>query len=92
MVKNYIFKRCSNIQQVGKVKKILKGSLDLIPSPSVKIQITGVKVCLWCKGKKLLSIVNKLLKTKHLLTSSSNALPYQLLPQVNFPANDFNFH
>ena len=24
---------------IGKVEKILKGSLDLIPSPSVKIQI-----------------------------------------------------
>ena len=31
-----------------KVEKILKGSLDSIPSPlpSVKIQIIGVKVCL----------------------------------------------
>ena len=32
----------------GKVEKILKGSLDLIqsPSPSVKIEIIGGKVCL----------------------------------------------
>jgi hypothetical protein len=32
---------------------ILKGSLDLIPSPlpSVKIQIMGGKVCLRCEGK-----------------------------------------
>ena len=45
-----------------KVKKILKGSLDSIssPSPSVKIQIMGGKVCLRCKGKTLLGIVNKL--------------------------------
>ena len=37
----------------GKVEKILKGSLDSIPSPSpsVKIQITGRKVYLRCKGK-----------------------------------------
>ena len=37
----------------SKVKKILKGSLDLIssPSPSVKIQIMGGKVCLRGKGK-----------------------------------------
>ena len=44
-----------------KVEKILKGSLDLIqsPSPSVKIQIIGRKVCLMCKGKKLLGVVNK---------------------------------
>ena len=38
---------------VNLVEKILKGSLDLIPSPSpsVKIQIMGGKVCLRCKGK-----------------------------------------
>ena len=35
-----------------KVEKILKGILDLIPSPSpsVKIQILDGKVCLRCKG------------------------------------------
>jgi hypothetical protein len=50
------------------VGKILKGSLDFIPSPSpsVKIQIMGGKVCLMCKGKTLLGIVNELLKTKKL--------------------------
>ena len=59
-----------------KVEKFLKGSLDSIPSPSssVKIQIMGGKVSLKCKGKKLLGIVNKRLKTKSLLTS--NVLPY----------------
>ena len=62
----------------GKVEQILKGSLDLIPSPSlsVKIRIMGGKVCLRCKGKTLLGVVNKLLKTKCLLTSPSNVLPY----------------
>ena len=62
------------------VQKILKGSLDSIPSasPSVKIQIMCWKVCLRCKGKTLLGVVNKLLKTKILLTSPSNVLPYQL--------------
>ena len=59
-----------------KAKNNLKGSLDSIPSPSVKIQVMGGKVCLRCKGKTLLAIVNKLLKTKSLLTSSSNVLPY----------------
>ena len=61
-----------------KVEKILKGSLDSIPSPSpsVKIQIMGRKVCLTCKGKTLLGVVNKLLKAKSLLTSPSNVLPY----------------
>ena len=63
-----------------KVENILKGSLDSIPSPSpsVEIQIMGGKVCLRCKGKALLGIVNKLLKTKSLLTSPSNVLPYYL--------------
>ena len=61
-----------------KVEKILKGSLDSIPSPSVKIQIMGRKVCLRCKGKTLLGIVKKLLKTKSLLTLTSNVLPYYL--------------
>ena len=58
--------------------KILKGSLDSVPSPSVKIQTIGGKVCLRCKGKILLGVVNKLLKTKTLLTSPSNAVPYFL--------------
>ena len=68
-----------------KVEKTLKGSLDSIPSPSplVKIQIMGGKVCLRCKNKTLLGVVNKLLKTK-------NQYCFSLLPQVNFPANNLN--
>ena len=60
----------------NRAEKILKGSLDSIssPSPSVKIQIMGGKVCLMCKGKTLLGV----LKTKSLLTSPSNVLPYYL--------------
>ena len=73
---------CAGKDTIDKVtvEKILKGSLDLIPSPSpsVKIQIMGGKVCLRCKGKTLLGVVNKLLKTKSLLTSPSNVLPYYL--------------
>ena len=48
------------------VEQILKGSLDLIqsPSPSVKIQIKRGKVCLICKGKTLLKDVIKILKQK----------------------------
>ena len=46
-----------------KVEKILKRILDSIPSPSpsVKIHMIGGKVCLRCKGKTLLDVVNKLL-------------------------------
>jgi hypothetical protein len=48
--------------KICKVEKILKGSLDFIqsPSPSVKIEIIGGNVCLRCKGKTLLGVVNKL--------------------------------
>ena len=56
-----------------KVEKILKGGLDSFPSPSVKIQIIGGTVCFRGKGKTFLAVVNKLLKTKSLLTSPSNA-------------------
>ena len=61
-----------------KVENVLKGSLSLIPSPlpSVKIQIMGRKVCLRCKGKKFLGVVNKLFVFKSLLTILSNVLPY----------------
>ena len=64
-----------------KVENFLKCSLDLIPSPSppVKIQIMGGKVCLRCKCKTLLGIVQKLLKTKRLLASPSNVLPHYLM-------------
>jgi hypothetical protein len=48
------------------------------PSTSVKIQIMGEKVCLRCKGKTSLGVVNKLLKTKSFLTSPSNVLRYYL--------------
>ena len=58
--------------------KILKGSLDSVPSPSVKIQTIGGKVCLRCKGKILLGVVNKLLRTKCLLTTPSNVWPLHL--------------
>ena len=75
--------RCLNIAILSswsKVDKILKGSLDFIPlpSPSVKIQIMDEKVCLRCKGKTMLSVFNKLLKTKSLLILPSNVLPYYL--------------
>ena len=61
-----------------KVEKILKGSLDSIPSPSVKIQIMGREVCLRCEGKTLLVLVKKRLETKSLLTSPSNVSSYFL--------------
>ena len=68
----------SPVFPIAKVEKILKGSLHSTLSPSVKIQIMGGKVCLRYKGKTLLGIVNKLLKTKSLLTPPNNVLPYYL--------------
>ena len=62
----------------SKVENILKSIVDSIPSPSVKILILGSKVSLRCKSKTLLGVVNKHLKTKSLMTSPSNVLPYYL--------------
>ena len=47
-----------------KVEKILKGSLDSIlsPSPSVKIQIMGGKICFSCKAETLLGVLPLCLK------------------------------
>ena len=65
---------------VSKVEKVLKGSLDSIPSPSpsVKIQIMSGKVCLRCKGKTLLGDVNKLF-----VFNNCNVLPFHF--DQNFP-------
>ena len=48
-----------NIPKSFKVEKNLKGSLVSIqsPSPTVKIQIMGRKICLRCKGKTLLGFL-----------------------------------
>jgi len=66
-----------------KVEKILKGSLNSIPSPStsLKIQIMGGKIFLRCKDKTLLGAVNKLLEIKTLLTQQC----FALLLQANLP-------
>ena len=72
-------KLCQVGKQVfSKVEKILKGSLDLMPSPStsVEIRIIGGKVCLKCRGKTLLEVVNKL-----------KFIHPAMLPSVNFLAN-----
>ena len=65
---------------LNKAEKILKGSLDLIPTPSslVKIQIMGGKLCLRCKGKTLQGDVNKLFVFKSLLTMPSNVMSLYL--------------
>ena len=57
--------KLSRINPDFEVEKILKGSLDLIPSPSpsVKIQITGGKVSSTCKGKTLLGVLTNFSET-----------------------------
>ena len=64
------------VEEGGKVEQILKDTLLSIPSPSpsVKIKIMGVKVCLRCKGKTFLGVINKLFVFKSLLTMPSNVL------------------
>ena len=71
------------------VEKILIGILDSItsPSPSVKVQIMGGKVCLRCKGKTLLGDDNKLFVFKSLLKTPSNILPLHLMQTFPPPSN-----
>ena len=79
--------KLTSIFSSSKVEKNYEDDLHLIPSPSslVKIQKYGRdEICLRCKGKTLLG---RLFIIKSLLTSPSN-----VLPQVNFPTNNLNFH
>ena len=73
------------IENKSKVEKILKGSLHSIPSlsPSVKIQIMGRKVFLMCKGKTTF-------ENKKFVDITQQCFAF--FPQVNFPANNLNFH
>ena len=86
---------CSKVEihfqkKAPKVEKVLKGSLDSIPlpSPSVKTQIMGVKICFRCKGKTLLGIVNKL-ENKKFVDITQQC--FALLPKVNFPEKKIEF-
>jgi len=55
-----------------------KDSLNLIPSPSptVKIQIMGGKVCSRDKGKTLLGVVNKLLKKRNFVDNTKQFVAF----------------
>ena len=76
-----------------KVEKILKGKLDSIlsPSPSVKVQIMGGKVCLRGKGKLLPGIVNKLLYSNVCWQHPAIFCLYTC-PAHTCPAHTLNFH
>ena len=74
----------SRVNFISKVEKTLKGSLDLIPSPSpsVKIQIMGGKVCLRCKGKKF--------ENKKFVDITQQCFAFTT--HANFPVYNLNFH
>ena len=82
--------QCHNV--FYKVEKMLKGSLDLIPSPplSVKIQIMGRKVCLRCQRQNTAGRCQQTFENKKYVDITQQC--FALLPQVNFPANNLNFH
>ena len=77
---------------IRKIVKILKGRLDLIPSPSlsVQIQIMGGKVCLKSKGKTFLVLVNKPFKNKKFVDIIQQC--FALSTQGNFPTHNLNLH
>ena len=74
-----------------KVKKILKDSMDSIssPSPSLKIQIMGGKVCLSCEKQNIAGCCQQTFEYKTFVTLPSNVLPlcFNKLSRLNL-----NFH
>ena len=77
----------------GKVENILKGSLNSIqsPSPSVEIQIMGGKVCLrYIKRQNIAEFCQQTIQNKRFVDITQQC--FALLAQVNFPADNLNFH
>ena len=74
-----------------KVEKILKGSLDSIlsPSPSVKIQITGRKVCLRWKGKNCWVLSTNFSNQK---VCWHHPAMFCLITSSKLSAHNLNFH
>ena len=64
----------------SKVEKILKRSLDSVPSPSPSVKIQIMKICLRCRGKTLLGKLLKQWFCWHhpATTSPSTVLPFYL--------------
>ena len=82
---NVVCEQTLGRHEKDKVELFLIGSLDSIatPSPSVKIQIMGGKVCLRFLDKTLLGVVNKLFVFKRLLTTPSKlSCPFSLNDKV----------
>ena len=74
-----------NIWISGKVEKILKGSLVLIPSPSPSVKI---KFKLW--AGKFAWGCQQTFENKKFVDLTQQC--FDLLPQMNLPANNLNFH
>ena len=73
----------------SKVEKIVKGSLDWIPSPSPSVKIMGGKVYLRCKGKTFLGWCQQTFWFQKFVDNAQQC--FALLFQVKFPANNLNF-
>ena len=74
----------------SKVEKILKGGLDSTPSPSpsLKIQIMGGKVCSRCKGKHCWALTINFLFSKFVYNTQQC---FAFTPKENFSAHNLNF-
>ena len=76
------------ISFLGKVENILKGSLDSISSPSLKIQIMGGKVCWRCKG--ITGCCQQTFECKKFVDNAQQCFAFTY--QANFPIHNLNFH
>ena len=77
-----------HISDISKVENILKVSLDLIPSPSpsMTIQIMGMKVYL----RNIAGHCQQTFESKKFVDIPQQC--FALSPQVNFSTNNLNFH
>ena len=77
-MKLFVLPKDAWLPSTDKVEKILKGSLDLIPSPSRSREHFNFNFLLVFFGQTLLGVVNKLFEQKSFLTMPSNVLPLHL--------------
>ena len=78
-----------NMKILIKVEKILKGSLDSIPSPSVKFKLCAGKFA-WGVKKNIVGYCQQTFENKKFVEIIQQC--FAILSQVNFPANNLNFH
>ena len=73
-----------------KVEKILKGSLDSIPSPSVKIQIMGGGSLLEVWRQNITGCCQQTFCFQNFVDNTQQCFAFT--PQANFPAHNLNFY